>query len=98
MPEFSDINSVYSKDKKLTKPELIRAIKFAIASEFEAVQVYQQIIEGFDSVEIKRVIEEIIFDEKKHAGGFLKLLELIAPDELDALKKGGMETLENYKK
>ena len=39
MPEFGNPFSGISKDRKLTKEELIRAIRFMIAAEYEAIQL-----------------------------------------------------------
>lgn len=38
MPEFSTPFAVLAEKRKLTKPELIRAIRFMIAAEYEAIQ------------------------------------------------------------
>ena len=40
MPEFGTPFSGLAKDRKLTKSELIRAIRFMIAAEYEAIQLY----------------------------------------------------------
>ena len=46
MPEFATPHSVKASDKPLTHNEMIRAIRFAIASEYEAIQIYEEIIEA----------------------------------------------------
>ncbi len=98
MPEFAEITSVYTPAKKLTNVEMLRAIKFAIASEFEAIQLYQQIMESTDSVEVKNVISEITDDEKHHAGGLYKLLDILCPEDEKEYQYGVQETLENIAK
>ena len=97
MPEFAEIGSVYSKDKKLNQTEMLRAIKFAIASEFEAIQIYQQIMESTDNTKIINVLKEITEDEKNHAGGLYKLLEILSPTDFKSYEHGYEETIENYK-
>lgn len=97
MPEFSDIHSTYAPHKKLNPTEMARAIKFAIASEFEAIQLYQQIMESTENEKIIHVLEEITEDEKHHAGGLYKLLEFLVPSDQIAYEKGYKETIENYK-
>ena len=39
MPEFGSPFSGLKNDRKLTKDELIRAIRFMVAAEYEAVQM-----------------------------------------------------------
>ena len=97
MPEFIEIGNVYSKNKKLTSTEMLRAIKFAIASEFEAIQIYQQIMESTDNSKIINVLKEITEDEKNHVGGLYKLLEILSPTDFKAYEHGYEETIENYK-
>ena len=96
MAEFLEISSVYKTGKKLGPVEMLRAIKLAIASEFEAIQVYQQIMESTDDKRIINVLKEITNDEKHHAGGLYKLLELLSPSDLKEYEHGYDETLENF--
>ncbi len=98
MPEFAQIDNVYSPRRTLTDVEILRAIKFAIASEFEAIQLYQQIMESTNNESVKNVLEEITDDEKKHAGGLYKLLEILSPEDERVYQEGVEETLENIKK
>jgi rubrerythrin len=44
MPEFGSPFSGLAKDRKLNHEELIRAIRFMIAAEYEAVQLYMQVM------------------------------------------------------
>jgi len=96
MAEFLEIGSVYKTGKKLGPVEMLRAIKLAIASEFEAIQIYQQIMESTDDRRIINVLQEITNDEKHHAGGLYKLLELLSPADLKEYEHGYDETLENF--
>lgn len=98
MPEFADIHSVYTPAKKLSEVEILRAIKFGIASEFEAIQLYQQIMESTDNEDVKKVLTEITNDEKHHAGGLYKLLEILSPEDEKEYQHGVQETLENIAK
>ena len=43
MPEFANPFSGLKKEHKLTHAELVRAIRFMIAAEYEAVQLYMQL-------------------------------------------------------
>lgn len=98
MPEFAQIDNVYTPEKKLNKVEMLRAIKFAIASEFEAIQLYQQIMESTDNQDVINVLEEITDDEKHHAGGLYKLLAILSPDDEKEYQYGEQETIENISK
>lgn len=88
MPEFATPFSVKKSDRKLTKEELIRAIRFSIASEYEAIQLYEEIQESIDDEKSKKLLEEIAEDEKIHVGNFLYLLKLLAPEESESYGEG----------
>jgi rubrerythrin len=49
MPKFESPFSGLANDRKLMDEELIRAIRFAIAVEFEATQLYMQLAESTDN-------------------------------------------------
>ena len=40
MPEFTNAFSGLKENRKLTHDELVRAIRFMIAAEYEAIQLY----------------------------------------------------------
>lgn len=98
MPEFADINSVYTPVKKLSEVEMLRAIKFGIASEFEAIQLYQQIMESTSNEDVKKVLTDISNDEKHHAGALYKLLEVLSPEDEKEYAHGVQEAIENMAK
>ena len=79
MPEFGNPFSGLAKDRKLTKEELIRSIRFMIAAEYEAIQLYMQLAESTDNKLAIEVLNEIADEEKVHAGEFLRLLKELAP-------------------
>ena len=93
MPEFSHAFSGLKNDRKVTDEELIRAIRFSIAAEYEAVQIYMQLAESTDNELAKEVLRDIADEEKVHAGEFLRLLKELAPDE-EAFYKEGYEEVE----
>ena len=70
MPEFCNPFSVLKSDRKLTQEELVRAIRFMIAAEYEAIQLYQQTAESMDNKLAKEVLTDIANEEKEHAGYF----------------------------
>ena len=98
MPEFSTIKNVYTPERKLSPVEILRAIKFSIAAEFEAIQLYQQIMESTNNKKVIAALSEITEDEKKHAGGLYKLLEILAPEDEKIYQAGAEEILEEISK
>ena len=56
MPEFANPFSGLACDRKLTLEELIRAIRYMIAAEYEAVQLYMQLAESTDDELAKAVL------------------------------------------
>lgn len=93
MPEFSNPFSVLKNDRNLTHDELVRAVRFMIAAEYEAVQLYQQTAESTDNELAKEVLIDIANEEKEHAGEFLRLLRELEPDE-EKFYKDGYEEVE----
>ena len=98
MPEFGSPFSGLAKDKKLTKAELIRAIRFLVAAEYEAVQMYMQLAESIDNKLAAEVLEDIANEERVHAGEFLRLLKELAPDEEKFYAEGAKEVEEEIRK
>jgi rubrerythrin len=94
MPDFGNAFSGLKSDRKLTKEELIRAIRFMIAAEYEAVQLYMQLAESIDDKLAVEVLEDIADEERVHAGEFLRLLKHLAPDEEGFYKEGAEEVEE----
>jgi rubrerythrin len=81
MPNMSNIHSVASMERKLSKQELARALRLAIADEYEAIQIYEQIAEGTDDPKIREVIMHIVKEEQVHADQFWDLLAKVIPKE-----------------
>ncbi len=98
MPEFSSPFTVLKNDRKLTSEELVRAIRFMIAAEYEAIQLYQQTAESTDNKLAKEVLLDIADEEKEHAGEFLRLLHELDPEEEGFYKEGYEEVEEMIEK
>jgi len=94
MPDFVNVFSGLKLDRKLTKEELIRTIRFSIAAEYEAVQFYTQIAESTDDELSKKVMLDVANEEIVHAGEFLRLLKELSPDEVVFYKDGAKEVEE----
>ena len=94
MPEFGNPFSGLAKDRKLSNAELVRAIRFMISAEYEAVQLYMQIAESTDNQLAIDVLRDIADEERVHAGEFLRLLHELAPDEKRLYDEGADEVQE----
>jgi rubrerythrin len=91
MPNFGSPFSGLANDRKLTDQELIRAIRFSVASEYEATQLYVQLAESTDDKLAIAVLMDIANEELRHAGQFLRLLYKLAPDEEKQYESGAKE-------
>jgi rubrerythrin len=98
MPDFGNPFSGLKKDRKVTDEELIRAIRFMIAAEYEAIQLYMQLAESTDNKLAQEVLKDIADEEKVHAGEFLRLLKQLAPDEQKFYDEGAEEVEEEIAK
>ena len=98
MPGFGSPFSGLANNRKLTDEELIRAIRFMVASEYEATQMYMQLAESTDNKLAVEVLKDIADEELVHAGEFLRLLHEIAPDEKKLYAEGAKEVEDEIKK
>jgi rubrerythrin len=98
MPVFGSPFSGVANTKKLKASELVRAIRFMVAAEYEATQMYMQLAESTDNKLAKDVLKDIADEERVHAGEFLRLLYEIAPDEKMFYAKGSKEVEEEIEK
>jgi len=94
MPEFGNPFSGLAKDRKLSDAELVRAIRFMISAEYEAVQLYMQLAESTDNQLATDVLRDIADEERVHAGEFLRLLHELDPDEKRLYDEGADEVQE----
>jgi rubrerythrin len=98
MPVFGSPFSGLANNRKLTKEELIRAIRFTVSAECEATQLYMQLAESTDNNLAIKVLKDIADEERVHIGEFLRLLRELAPDEEKFYAQGAKEVEENIKK
>ena len=98
MPNFGSPFSGLANDRKLTEAELIRAIRFMVAAEYEATQLYMQLAESTDNKLAQKVLKDIADEELVHAGEFLRLLHKLAPNEKEFYAKGAKEVEEMIEK
>ena len=98
MPEFATAFSGLASGRKLTHEELVRAIRYMVAAEYEAVQLYMQLAESTDHKLTIEVLKDIADEERVHAGEFLRLLRELAPDEEKLYAVGAEEVEEAIEK
>jgi rubrerythrin len=91
VPKFESPFSGLANDRKLTDEELIRAVRFMIAAEYEATQLYMQLAESTENKLAIAVLRDIADEELVHVGEFLRLLRELAPDEEKFYAKGAKE-------
>ena len=94
MPQFGSPFSELANGRMLTDEELVRAIRFMVAAEYEATQMYMQLAESTGNKLAVAVLKDIADEELVHAGEFLKLLYALAPDEEGLYAKGAGEVVE----
>lgn len=94
MPEFGTPFAGLANERKLTHEELIRAIRFMVAAEYEAVQLYIQLAESTDNKLAEAVLRDIADEELVHAGEFLRILKQLAPGEEKYYAEGADEVEE----
>ncbi len=57
MPEFGNPFAGMTAARKLTPEELVRAIRYTVAAEYEAVQLYMQLAESTDNKVARAVLK-----------------------------------------
>ena len=98
MPAFGSPFSGLANGKKLTEAELVRSVRFLVAAEYEATQLYMQLAESTDNKLAIAVLKDIADEERVHVGEFLRLLREIAPDEETFYSEGAAEVEEIIRK
>ena len=98
MPNFGSSFSGFTSEHKPNHEELIRAVRFLVASEFEATQLYTQLADSIDHPFAQAVLRDVADEERVHAGQFLTLLYHLAPNEEKLYEKGAKEDEEIFKK
>jgi rubrerythrin len=94
MPEFPSPFQGNALDRKIAHAELVRAIRYSIAAEFEAIQLYMQLAETTNDKPAKTVLVDIANEEQEHVGEFMTLLKELEPEEERFYEKGRKEVEE----
>ncbi|HKK02269.1 MAG TPA: rubrerythrin, partial [Desulfuromonadales bacterium] len=63
MPDFGNPFSGLKSDRMLTHAELVRAIRFMVSAEYEAIQLYMQLAESTDNALAQQVLADIANEE-----------------------------------
>lgn len=87
---INDLRSILSIEK-MSKSELIRAIRVSIKAEIDAVHLYTMIAEAADDERIREIMFHAAKEERVHIGEFLKALQIIEPEEFMHYNDGASE-------
>lgn len=91
MPEFMNPFSGMTPGRKMSKEELIRALRLNLAAEEEAVHLYMAHADATDNELAKAVLKDIADEERVHAGEFQRLINILLDDEEKLLAEGAAE-------
>lgn len=80
--------------RKITKSELIQAIRLDIAGELEAIFLYDAHVLATDDAVAKTVLSDIRDEEKAHVGELMALLRHLDPAEAEHFASGEGEVKE----
>lgn len=94
MPGFGTPFSGNSLGRKLAMEELVRALRYAISAEFEAIQLYTQLSEAAEDELAAAVLMDVANEERTHAGEFMKVLKRLDPEEERLYAEGEAEVEE----
>lgn len=100
MPDFgspfkgNDLN----REGKLSKEEVIRALRFAIAAEYEAIQMYEQLANASDYFLVQKVMRDVAREEQVHVGEFMRVMFELESKEQKEYEKGFKEVEKGIKK
>ena len=81
-------------EHKMTKEELVQAIRADLSGELEAIYGYDAHVQATDDPVAKAVLSDIRDEEKTHMGELLTLLKYLDPKEGDLYASGEQEVLE----
>ena len=79
---------------KITKQEMLSAIRLSLCAEEEATHLYDAIAEYVSDQRVKKIMEDVAGEEQVHAGEFQKLLKVLEDDEEELLQEGEGEAEE----
>ena len=74
--------------RKITKEELIQALRVDLAGELEAIFLYDAHVQATDDPVAKKVLADIRDEEKAHVGELMTLLQHLDPEEARHFAEG----------
>jgi len=80
--------------RKLSKDEIMDALRLSIIAELDAINLYLQIARSVEDEKIRRVFEDIAREEKTHFGEFLAVLKSMDLEQVKELEMGVKEVKE----
>ena len=96
MPAFANPFQA-NVERKMSKKELIQAIRLDIAGELEAIYIYDAHVQATDDAMAKKVIGDIRDEEKIHVGELMTLLRMLDPGEMEFFASGEGEVKDMLK-
>ena len=91
MPEFLNPFTGLIPGRMMSDRELARAIRLNIAAELEAVHLYEAHADATTNELARKVLQDVANEERVHIGEFLRLLNILLPDEQNFLSEGADE-------
>lgn len=93
MPSFANPFSG-NIDKTMSKQELMQALRLDVASELEAIYLYDAHAHATDDKVAKKVLMDIRDEEVEHVGELMALMRYLDPTIADLMQEGEGEVLE----
>ena len=93
MPNFPD-PFAGNVNRKMTKDELMQALRVDIAGELEAIFLYDAHYQAADDPAAKAVLADIRDEEKTHMGELITLMRHLDPKEAELFLDGEEEVKE----
>ena len=85
-------------ERKMTKGELIQAIRADISGELDAIYGYDAHVQATDDPVAIAVLSDIRDEEKAHIGELMTLLRYLDPDKAKHFASGQAEVAEMFEK
>lgn len=80
--------------RKITKEELVQALRIDIAGELEAIFLYDAHVMATDDPVVKKVLADIRDEEKQHVGELTALMRYLEPEVTQLMLEGEGEVKE----
>ena len=93
MPNFANPFTA-NVERKMSKEELIQAVRLDIGGELEAIYLYDAHVQATDDPAAKAVLSDIRDEERAHVGELMTLMRILDPREADLFLDGQKEVQE----